>query len=218
MESNVATHQQRKRLHSDKCPVRWQIRVSTCTNQDGYTITKQHNLTRLDLCTELSWTERYLFDVWHIVPCCTSLFFFSSWWSQSSWSCECLFISVVVFISIQSPESTPTPTPPQLALFSLTLRQRGTSLKGLFPIISGPLLLIAWWLYNLSNMMRWIIHQALWLPEEHHRQMGWVMSQAVETAPAQGWLVGRVNFISTMPSVQRVLWLRTGILTGHPQT
>lgn len=76
MESNVATHQQRKRLHSDKCPVRWQITVSTCTNQDGYTITKQHNLTRLDLCTELSWTERYLFDVWHIVPCCTSLFFF----------------------------------------------------------------------------------------------------------------------------------------------
>lgn len=110
----------------------------------------------------------------------------------------------------------PFPPPPPIPLFSLTLRQRGEVLERPVPIISGPLVLIAWWLYNHSNMMRWIIHQALWLPEEHHRQMGWVMSQAVETNPAQFWLVWIVNFISIMWAKQRVLWSRTGDQTEHP--
>lgn len=206
---NVATHHQKKRRYSGKCLVRWQITESTYKKSRWlyhyqvvqshkvvtvYRIMTDQNVVMLSLTVLLHFKtnlmKSIIIKLW--IPVCI---------------CGCFHFYLEFFPSPQCPPNT---------IILLDIKTEGEVLERPVPIISGPLVLIAWWLYNHSNMMRWIIHQALWLPEEHHRQMGWVMSQAVETDPAQFWLLGIVNFISIMWAEQRVLWSRTGDLTEHP--
>ena len=62
------------------------------------------------------------------------------------------------------------------------------------PIISCLLFLIAWWLYNLCNILRCIMHQTLTARGASETDGMYNESEAVETDLAESWLVGMVNF------------------------